>query len=269
MESQHRMQLVDRVKSLCRTDPAAKQAWCSWCDAAQGGTKDPGRMDEATLQSFFDAFESGSVRAGITLPTETRGGPAKLVRLPTAAPEQPQIAEAVKLGQRVSPSWKAAWARFCEVHGNGVYDPAKHQKDFLQSFFELLGSQGGAALGVGLEEDMQGLPSTAEEAAEVEQPPQPELLQPPLAKRLCTGQPATEGGGGCGGGCTPIGERQAPAGWTKSQLAQMVKDMQKTDPNRKVLWSEYCDQYGGGVKDPSRHTPSSLEKFFALAELSL
>eukprot|EP00927_Polykrikos_kofoidii_P052131 TRINITY_DN45915_c0_g1_i1.p1 TRINITY_DN45915_c0_g1~~TRINITY_DN45915_c0_g1_i1.p1 ORF type:complete len:262 (+),score=41.52 TRINITY_DN45915_c0_g1_i1:73-786(+) len=229
-------QLVERVKSLCRSDSAAKQAWCNWCDASQNGTKDPSRMDETALISFFTTYMSG---AGMSPgPTTSPGGQDSKRSAPqprnSPVPGQPELAEAVKLGQRMSPSWKAAWARYAEVNGNGLYDPAKHPKDFLVSFFELLGSQAGVALGVASEGDEGDVTPTY-----------------PPAKRLCTGQVEAQL-------AASEDERQV-------QLAKRVKDLQKTDRDKKVLWSEYCDDYGGGVKDPSRHTTSSLENFFAFA----
>ena len=52
-----------------------------------------------------------------------------------------QLVDAVKLVQRVSPSWKQAWFRFIAANVEGRYDPTGHTTEFLVSFIELLGAQ--------------------------------------------------------------------------------------------------------------------------------
>lgn len=45
-------QLVEKIKALQRSDPAAKEAWQAFCDQNTQGAKDPNRQDVALLQQF-------------------------------------------------------------------------------------------------------------------------------------------------------------------------------------------------------------------------
>mmetsp|Transcript_94450 Transcript_94450/g.219439 ORF Transcript_94450/g.219439 Transcript_94450/m.219439 type:complete len:264 (+) Transcript_94450:87-878(+) len=244
-------ELVEKVKVLCRSDPTAKSQWCAWCDAHMGGTKDPGRMDSDSLHLFFSEFESGTITAPspVVTSTGTKGSGKGF--------EQPDLAEAVKVGQRASSSWKTAWVSFCTVHGNGVFDPAKHTKEFLQSYMEFLGAQAAVAL----EPQNTGFMVTSPVSSATPVAPAASVagtvgVQPgglwytpstspvtsPPAKRQCTGN----------------GAAADPA---LTGLAEQVKQLQKTDPVRKQQWSEFCDQQAGGVKDPMRHTLETLQTF--------
>jgi len=49
--------LVDKIKSLQRTDPDAKAAWWAFCDEQLEGVKDPNRQDADTLRGFLAAYE--------------------------------------------------------------------------------------------------------------------------------------------------------------------------------------------------------------------
>lgn len=209
-------ELVERVKALCRSDTVAKGLWCAWCDASVGGTKDPTRMDTETLQLFFQEYEAGTITVASPLATGASRPGTK------ALPQQPELAEMVKVGQRASNSWKNAWVLYCKLKGNAIYDPLKHSEEFLKAFFEFLGAQGAIAL-----------QDTSTRLV------LPQVGAPPL-KRPCLGA-------------------ERPLGL--SDLAEEVKRLQRVDPLRKQQWSDFCDVHGGGVKDPMRHTPESLQSF--------
>jgi len=49
--------LVDAIKALQRTDPEAKAAWWTFCDAELKGIKDPNRHDIAALEQFLATYE--------------------------------------------------------------------------------------------------------------------------------------------------------------------------------------------------------------------
>ncbi|CAK0888949.1 unnamed protein product, partial [Prorocentrum cordatum] len=51
--------LVDQVKGLQRSDPAAKEAWWTYCDEYLGGVKDPNRHDARTLSEFLSFYSGG------------------------------------------------------------------------------------------------------------------------------------------------------------------------------------------------------------------
>lgn len=44
-------------------------------------------------------------------------------------------------------------------------------------------------------------------------------------------------------------------------LAQQVKDLQRSDPECKQAWAEYCDSSLGGTRDPNRHDAGTLQGF--------
>merc|ERR1719221_389511 len=208
-------ELVQQVKEMCRADSNAKAQWCAWCDANAEGTKDPNRMDAAMLTQFFQAYNGGNI-VGVVAPAQS---------------EQriPELAEVVKTGQRVSASWKTAWVLYCQVSGDGVFDPMKHTKEFLQGFLEFLGSQGTQALtGSGDQQQSWG-------ANTYEQPP---------AKRMRT-DPA---------GITPATD--------ETKLAFKIKELQRSDPVKRQQWVDFCDIHAKGVKDPLRLDADTLQMFF-------
>jgi len=48
--------LVEKVKTLQRRNPQAKEAWWAWCDTYGQGNRDPSRHDERALQKFLDKW---------------------------------------------------------------------------------------------------------------------------------------------------------------------------------------------------------------------
>lgn len=43
---------------------------------------------------------------------------------------------------------------------------------------------------------------------------------------------------------------------------QRVKQTQRSSPDMKARWEKYCDDHGGGVRDPQRHTSDYMRQFF-------
>jgi len=227
--------LVDQVKTLCRADGKANEQWRAWCDANTDGTKDPARMDAATLHRFFEAYASGTIAPAPAAPAQgggggggggKGGGQARKV-------EWAELAEAVKVGQRASATWKQAWALYCEQYCGGVYDPMKHSQEVLQAFLDHLGHNGTQALQFSSE-------SKAAWGGG---------WQPP-AKRPRTGTPSAAPALGGGDGV--------------ATLAARIKELQRSDPAKKQQWSDFCDTHGKGVKDPSRHEYATLESFLMM-----
>lgn len=50
---------------------------------------------------------------------------------------------------------------------------------------------------------------------------------------------------------------------SKEQLVQEIKQIQRSDPNAKQAWWDYCDRAGEGIKDPNRHDISFLRKYLS------
>uniref|UniRef100_A0A7S1RVV0 Uncharacterized protein n=1 Tax=Alexandrium catenella TaxID=2925 RepID=A0A7S1RVV0_ALECA len=236
-------ELILRVKELCRSNPVAKRQWCTWCDSFQGGTKDPSRIDDVSLRTFLTDFEVGSTPAAPpTAATKTSQVGAQQSGKGTSkgAQEQPDLAEAVKVGQRTSSSFKNAWVAFCQMQGHKSFDPARHTKEFLSSYFEFVGEQALATMPA---------PQTT-----------PAL---PAAKRPRT-VPSPGGGGALA--LPKLGD--AGSDPSVAALAERVKQVQRQDPMKWQLWSEYCDAEYNGTKDPSRHTAESLQGFLDNCETS-
>jgi hypothetical protein len=57
----------------------------------------------------------------------------------------------------------------------------------------------------------------------------------------------------------------APPLFSYCPLAKCVKMMQSSKMKWKKQWDAYCDDFGMGIKDPSRHPPLFLEKFIMTA----
>ncbi|CAE7169366.1 unnamed protein product [Symbiodinium pilosum] len=241
--------LVDRIKSLQRTDENAKQAWWSYCEEQHSGVKDPNRHDEYTLSNFLSTYESGGCSGGrgytpsrpqqrsptsrfsSQIPsaayTSSRVIPAGAPRLtPSARPVMAAavmspMAEVVKVGQRASPNWRAAWQTFCSAYGNSINDPAKHPETFLRQFFDFVGEVAQRELELG--------------GVVVEEPP---------SKRPRFDAPAAE---------YADGHKQA--------LVDKIKVLQRSDQTAKEAWWAFCDLTNKGIRDPMRHQTQSLEQF--------
>ncbi|CAE7198713.1 hypothetical protein AK812_SmicGene13302 [Symbiodinium microadriaticum] len=240
-------ELVDRIKSLQRTDENAKQAWWSYCEEQHNGVKDPNRHDEYTLSNFLSSYESGGCGKGggytpsrpqqrtptsrfAPAPTYQSRIPAAVPRLtPSARPVMAAptplnpMAEVVKVGQRTSPNWRAAWQTFCAAYGNAVNDPTKHPENFLRQFIDFVGETALREL------ELSG--------AAVEAPP--------------TKRPRFE---------TPVAEYGDEQ---KAALVEKIKVMQRSDPTARESWWSYCDLTNKGIRDPNRHQTSSLEQFLS------
>eukprot|EP00416_Gambierdiscus_australes_P019208 CAMPEP_0171083232 /NCGR_PEP_ID=MMETSP0766_2-20121228/17591_1 /TAXON_ID=439317 /ORGANISM="Gambierdiscus australes, Strain CAWD 149" /LENGTH=255 /DNA_ID=CAMNT_0011540655 /DNA_START=24 /DNA_END=788 /DNA_ORIENTATION=+ len=171
-------ELVQRVKALCRSSPEAKSRWCTWCDSFQGGTKDPTRMETDVLVAFFQDLESGGEALG-PMSGAMPGGSMVGGGAPKAGQDQPDLAEAVKVGQRCSQSFKAAWVSFCTMKGQKTFDPTRHTKEFLVSYFDHLGACAMAGPGA-----MQQMPTvvSGKRARTSDVNPDPNL--PPLAEQV-------------------------------------------------------------------------------------
>lgn len=49
----------------------------------------------------------------------------------------------------------------------------------------------------------------------------------------------------------------------KAELVEQIKALQRSDPQAKQTWWDYCDSRQGGVRDPNRHDESTLQEFLA------
>eukprot|EP00441_Pelagodinium_beii_P037281 CAMPEP_0197646984 /NCGR_PEP_ID=MMETSP1338-20131121/23968_1 /TAXON_ID=43686 ORGANISM="Pelagodinium beii, Strain RCC1491" /NCGR_SAMPLE_ID=MMETSP1338 /ASSEMBLY_ACC=CAM_ASM_000754 /LENGTH=241 /DNA_ID=CAMNT_0043220677 /DNA_START=63 /DNA_END=785 /DNA_ORIENTATION=+ len=236
-------ELVDQIKSMQRTDPGFKQAWWEYCDQFLGGSKDPNRHEQDVLEEFLANY-SGDYAApqapARTAPVRAqRAPPARptgvrpAARLPVGrAPIPPAamamasvgLADVVKTGQRLSPSWKTAWQSYCGLYGNSVNDPSRHDDAFTRGFIDYVGELAEQAL--------------ADIAAEAK------IREPVVGSKRSSswGEP-------------PAKRQATPALMApeKQALVDKVKALQRSNPDAKQAWWDFCDQEAKGVKDPSRH----------------
>lgn len=267
--------LVEQIKAIQRESPDSKQAWWDYCDTHLGGVKDPNRHDEATLHEFVAAVSGmtarpapawgskgclskgygkgkeaawGAAAAGWGMPPAaaagwgyagggwTGGGAAA-----PAASSANSHTDFIKFGQRVSENFKFAWRSYCTLHGNGFFDPAKYDDNFVKGFIEAIGALAAEDLGAQVESagvDADALRSSAVAA---------KRLSPsagPPAKRFAAA-------GAAPGGGDP----------EKDALVQQVKDLQRSSADAKQAWWAHCDTELGGVKDPNRHDSEVLQNF--------
>lgn len=286
-------ELIQQIKGYCKEDPSHRARWCTWCDVNTQGTKDPARLPTEMLQAFWTSLQYS--------PEEEAPPPQPApARQRQPEPASGDFVDLIKTGQRHSSSWKEAWRLYCDHNGQGTYDPSKHPKEFNISFLEFLGNQGALALKGGpppaahqhqavvRPSSSRGKPapkaappsfhdaigSQAPRGAPNAPPLRPvgapmedfDAVAPrePPAKRAR--QEFAPVGGGLGGGRAPRPASSWPGpdkNIAPQKLVQMVKDLQRTDPAKKQLWAEFCDLHAGGVRDPSRHDPTTLEGFLS------
>ena len=91
------------------------------------------------LTLFGDGFED--LAPPVTTPAARTVPPRRPRPEPTAyayAPHQPMV-ECIKMCQRSSTYWRTAWQMYCQLYGNSLNDPAKHDESFCRSFLDYIG----------------------------------------------------------------------------------------------------------------------------------
>jgi len=249
--------LVEKIKTLQRTDPAAKQAWWDYCDHHLEGAKDPNRHEADTLHDFLTNYENGGsvgkgkgryrsiipARApGPSRPSNRFNPPSghnlameirNLARPIAATPHLASpLVDSVKTGQRSSSHFKHAWHTYCTMYGHGMYDPAKHEESFVKSFLDYMGEVTVKCL-----ESLEGIDS--------ETP----------AKRPIAAIGSLD--------TAPAVKRPRLADNTKGSLVEQIKALQRTSPELKEAWWTFCEAEHGGIKDPNRHSEEVLQQFLS------
>eukprot|EP00425_Heterocapsa_triquetra_P031224 CAMPEP_0195111742 /NCGR_PEP_ID=MMETSP0448-20130528/96998_1 /TAXON_ID=66468 /ORGANISM="Heterocapsa triquestra, Strain CCMP 448" /LENGTH=75 /DNA_ID=CAMNT_0040148541 /DNA_START=1 /DNA_END=225 /DNA_ORIENTATION=- len=59
---------------------------------------------------------------------------ARVEVMPVGGSEDPVAT--IKQMQKNDPAAREQWQAYCEQHGNGVRDPAKHEPHFMQTFIQ-------------------------------------------------------------------------------------------------------------------------------------
>jgi len=261
--------LVEQVKQLQRSSPEAKQSWWDYCDKELGGVHDPNRHDEQVLQDFLTLnqdFLTMQADGASSFALQPMGHKKPMApgrqRFPGNAMSMPgyghwpfptpsaawaapasDLAEFVKIGQRQSATWKAAWQSYCATYGNGFNDPTKYDGAYIIGFIDYVGSLAEADLGM----QMGPMGVAAAQMSQKKRPaPGMHPMQSPMKRPMLS----------------PVVYADAE----KTQLVERVKAFQRTDNESKQMWWKYCDENLQGVHDPARHDKETLKAFLADVE---
>lgn len=284
--------LVSTIKEMQRSDSNAREAWWEYCDTQLAGVRDPNRHDSHVLQEFLARQGNpdyqprsaqvrvyGSTRPCVPQPHPTVqcqnapwaqphgvwGAPTRglwappqpmpssmCAAIPTPSYGYPQqhpqvshpgiqtgfshqaphptssaasgnmLADFVKTGQRQSPNWKAAWQAYCSTHGVNKFDPGLCESSFITAFIDCVGSMA-----------LMGISGGASHKR-------------PLDSN-----------------CMPATKRQAtgPVDPDKAEFVDRIKALQRSSPDAKQAWWDYCDQKLSGIRDPNRHDAETLRAY--------
>lgn len=256
---------VTKLKELQRSDAVGKAQWEAFTDQNGGGVRDPSKHDALFVQSFLTQYQSG-------------------VRLQVAP--STSLVDLVKEGQRKSTSWKSCWAAYCQIHGGGVNDPAKHDNAFLAKFLNFLGSSGERMLTMTSNPMMgMGIPGgnskdqlvMAVKAFQRQGEDHKEKwgtfcdthlggIRDPSRHDAMTLQSFLTSNGVQV--LTDVGRPTVSTGDAeKDLLVASVKAFQRKGETQKEQWGTYADTNLGGKRDPARHDISTLTAFLQACEI--
>lgn len=254
-----KVSLVAQIKDLQRAGPEQKQAWWDYADSVLAGARDPAKHDADTLQAFLAAYHGGSLPKGQITPSQPRksGGGMGMPMMGMMGGAMPMMGggkgmmgggmqmmggaggganfvDFIKLGQRQSQSWKNAWQTYCTNYGTGKADPAGYPQAFITGFIEFAGNQAMNSMGGATGGPMQG------------------AFDEPNPKRQRVMGPGPMIPGAFNGGDPQ-----------KNGLVNQIKELQRSNPQAKESWWQFCDTTLGGVRDPNKHDADTLKVFLA------
>jgi len=237
--------LVDLVKAGQKG--AGGQNWrAQWEQYALqflGGTKDPSKHEDDPLRHFIEVHANEFSQQPWFAEWQAANPGAIKIKNHFPAGVRPLV-DLIKLGQKHSHAWKAAWGEYCAHYLENMKDPARHDDGPLQHFVEANRA------------NFQHEPWFQQLAGGG--PPAGAWGPPPAAK----GAPKGKGDKGKGKGKDPWGAPPQPAA-APAGLVDQIKQFQRADPAFKQAWHAFCEQYCDGIKDPARHPQQNLENFLA------
>lgn len=209
-----------------------------------------------------------------------RNGPAAAAA--GASADVARLVQQVKAVQKTGETSRTQWRDYCDVLGNGTRDPNKHSAAFLGRFFELKTLN---ELPV-CEEPLHKKPIPGPDCAPVE-------AHTILVAKVKCGQQASAAFNAAwwdfsddsagtrdpsshsvaslrsfllnytakSGGLPDKNPYASPPRFQASPLSECVKSMQSARLVWKHQWDHFCDAFGNGVRDPSRHPPAFLQQF--------
>eukprot|EP01062_Namystynia_karyoxenos_P064486 TRINITY_DN5743_c0_g1_i2.p1 TRINITY_DN5743_c0_g1~~TRINITY_DN5743_c0_g1_i2.p1 ORF type:complete len:434 (+),score=97.40 TRINITY_DN5743_c0_g1_i2:80-1303(+) len=214
---------IAELDALIDSRPRCGALWREYCDAYGNSDYSPQSHDEDFLETAV-----GWLRESTDVPWRS-GGRDQRRRAQEPArqdgnDELDGLVSEVKRLQRENRETRTEWHRICDEHGDGKYDPAAHSPSFLRRALR----------------DLRAASETRDDWSARGRPPR-------SPRRPGTGGKGKGGGGGKGssGGV--------------EELVEGVKRIQRERPQARELWRTYCDKFGDGNYDPSRHNEEFLD----------
>mmetsp|Transcript_54930 Transcript_54930/g.97814 ORF Transcript_54930/g.97814 Transcript_54930/m.97814 type:complete len:377 (-) Transcript_54930:1142-2272(-) len=222
-EHQH---LVNQVKQVQQSSQHGKQQWANWCIQCGGGNRDPARHEVSFLKKFLNMQGIETYGFGMgTMPMHPmQMHPAMHMHMmgSPVGPVKEKLVKQIKEQQRSSPELKQEWQDYCQKYGQGRHDPMRHDVGFLQQFIAL----------------------------------QDEATKPVSIKR----SKMTDTNPMLGGGY-PMPGMSSLYDYQHDFLVKQIKDGQRISEDFKQSWWTWCDSYGGGKRDPSKHPTAFLQEY--------
>jgi len=204
----------------------------------------------------------------------------------TSSDETEALVGKVKEMQRNDATAKEQWWAYCDSHGGGIHDPAKHDAEFIQVFlnqynsgvrFEQVTSVHLAELFKEGQRKSTNWKNTWAQYCQhygggVHDPGKHEInflvgfldflgQRGNLALSMMSsmmGVPMWQPNP-----MAPPAKRARVGDHEKDQLVLRVKAYQRSGEDGKQNWWTYCDNQLGGVRDPARHDCTTLQQFIA------
>jgi len=225
--------LISKVKHVQRMGQMQKEVWYTYCEKLGSGNRDPSRHTKESLRHFLESFQRGEIPE--PLPSQLPGG-SSVLRL-RGVPFQSEVNDVVAFLQEYFVDPQNVTLGVCS-------DGRKTGEAFVQFASPELAER---AFNEKQKQEIQGryielFRSSIEERDQMAFP-----------QAIPGVTPAIEKGGGKGWVSTGDPE--------KDKLVVKVKQIQKSGPDGRLDWEQYCELIRTGNRDPRLHTTESLAHF--------
>ena len=279
--------LVTKIKEGQRASEEWKQAWWSYCDANGLGKKDPAAHPTEVLRHFINTHSH--IHPSNAAPFKPVPGPSPAVvpGAPVATAEHQSLVTQVKQVQQTSPQGREAWANWCTQWGEATRDPSRHNASFLKQFLATNGPMTSAMGGLGVQPQTRTIqmPQTTAigpvKESLVTQIKEFQRSSPEMAQ-VWQDHCAQYGQGSKDPmrhdvaflhefmtlhGPASLKRPREPDAYAaqspQETLIKQIKEGQRMSEDWKAAWWAWCDTYGEGKRDPSRHSVAFLREFLS------
>lgn len=156
-----------------------------------------------------------------------------------------EVLEKTRTIKTASPEWQDFWNGVCDIHGTGNRDPKRHDVPFLEFFVHLAQQNGFNLAAAQMNRGTLKLVPKSDEARK---------RGPPDDGGRMTKRGRNE---------EPAGEEDPGEAPPSRDLLNRVREVRNRSAAWQEFWGELCDKYGGGTRDPRRHTTAFLENFLS------